>query len=76
MVHRMVREIRLCGGILPGFGKASLGALFSHHSVGGFDAAESQMMEDVRVFKGDEPGNRTRAPNVGRPSPVAELACA
>ena len=40
MVHRMVREIRLCGGVLPGFGTASLGALFFHHSVGGIDAVE------------------------------------
>lgn len=76
MVHRIVREIRLCGEILPGFGKASLAALFSHHSVGGFDAAESQMMEGVRVFRDDEPGIRTRAPNAGRPSPAEAVACA
>lgn len=76
MVHRMVREIRLCGGILPGYGKASLGALFFHHSVGGFDAAESYMMEGVRGFRCDEPGIRTRAPNVGRPSPAEAVACA
>ena len=76
MVHRMVREIRLCGGILPGFGKASLGVLFFHHSVGGFDAVESHMMEGVRVFRDDEPGIRIRAPNVGGPNPVAEVACA